>query len=404
MTTYALTPTDPFPTKLQPNDVIDLSPGIHFKPQSLPIAGTPDSPIIIRGQAGTICDGSIFGNFGGTPRAFWQVNDGAYRFESMDVRNVSNGGTNAAGIRTVKGNVQINKVRIRNCDMGVHSTDPEVLAIYNSDIQWNGRGANSHNIYSSGGELFVLEDSIIAYTLGGMNVKIRARTPYVRRNRIWYSKDGELQATYQENLVNGVMTSLLNGPGNDCYVEGNDFRTFADHWRSNKTRVCAFGNEGDPLKDRNGTLRLRYNTFTIAKNDQVIASLDSVNAGLELVGNLITGTQLLYRVRYATCGPILITPTTYQPLPTDTTKPQKPTNLTARQTQTAIILDWMPVSGAIDHYEVIAPYGPFSLGLETSYTCVAGLYAGRPYTFAVQAVTTSGVKSDPSDPVTIVRA
>ena len=413
------------PRRFEPGDVIELQPGIYRQFRQLPNAGTPENPVVIKCAVKWACtlDGGDF-NFAFTPRAAFEVPNGAYTFQDIDFRNISNGGQNASAIRCIAGQCIIEGNRIRNVSMGIHGTAPTLTIIRHNDIQWNGFGNNSHQIYLSGGENAIIEDNIIAHTVGGMNVKVRTRLATIRRNTILDSRDGEVQCG------NGPTTLQ---PGSDCLVENNVIRTLAKG-RGNCCRVIAFGHEGSPGTDRNGVLRFLNNSITTRNNVQILVSLDSVNAGLEARGNIIEGTNKLLRIRYGTSGPVTAEgnfvrsaegllpivgfPTLFEPpvgilplseapapAPTDTVKPTQPTELAATQSAKNIILTWNPSTddGGISHYEIIMPYGPYSMGAEPTYTVITANYPGRSYTFSVVAVDFAGNRSEPSESITLIR-
>lgn len=399
---------------LLPGDVVEVEPGIYHDARVWPIAGTPDEPITVRSMEPrkAIFDAEGI-NLQFTPRAIFQVPGGVYRFLDFKFRNASNN-ANAAAIRVIAGQAEVVGNHIRNCDMGVQTTNANLMVIRHNDIGWNGRGANSHNIYLSGGEHSIIEDNIIARTIGGMNVKVRTRLAEIRHNQILDSVDGEIHATY---------SSLTLQPGSDCIVEGNFIRTLAKG-RTNKLRVIAFGHEGSyPATDRNGTLFLRNNRIEMRDPQQIMVSLDSVNAALDAEGNSIEGSCNLIRVRYGSYAgnegrgnrikvngqqyefdacPLVFFPPPIPPV--DTTPPAPPSDLIATQMPTSVKLTWSPSpSTDVDHYEVIGPYGPFSMGDECAYAIVAGLYVGRSYTYSVVAVDPSGNASKSSTTVTFVR-
>ena len=429
--------------KLVAGDVVEIQPGTYTQVKQWPIAGMPASPVVVKclGPARCLFDAAGV-NLAFTPRAIFQVDDGAYTFIGpFSFRNAHNGGLNAAAVRTIRGTVVVDGVKIRNSDNGVTSSAATSITVRNSDIGWSGMGsAAGHSVYLSG-DRAVVEDNIFFRTIGGMHVKVRARDAVVRRNQILDSTDGEIQCG------NGLTTTT---PGADCVVVDNVIRTLAKG-RVNCCRVIAFGHEGRVGTDRNGTLRLYRNKITVSAPNQVVVSLDSVNAGFDAVDNTIEGTANLIRVRYGISGPITgrgnkVSPVLVPPLPVvgrysiidvlphlfvppsvvvagttpptqvpdttpptqvpDTTPPTQVTNVTFTVTPTTpIILTWTPSvdAGGIAYYEVMAPHGPFSMGDEPTFVHTGGIHPGRSYTYVVTAVDKAGNRSIPSEPITVVR-
>jgi len=417
------------PKILLDGDVIEVEPGIYHESKAWPKAGTFDNPVTVKAMEPlkTIFDGEGV-SFAGTPRALFEVGTagGSYIFQDFKYRNTHNGNNNASAVRVVAGMVRCYGVHARNCDIGVHSTNPEYMYIGESDICWNGRGSNSHNIYLSGGKTALVEKCRIEHTTGGINVKIRARYVSIKNSRICDSVDGEI------HLCQGPQTLE---PGADCLVENNFIRTLVSG-RANRARVIAIGNEGETAGgDRVGTLILRGNTIQMRHTDNICVSLDSAKAGLLTENNVIEGSIKLLRIRYgshagnAGSGNVFkrgnesfvfaefpeIFTAPYIP-PPDTTPPAPVTGLRAEQAgpagelgkpcppEASIRLFWEPSSSPdIDYYEVSAPYGPFSMGAECFFVDRAGLYHGRSYTYAVTAVDTNGNRSTASAAISVIR-
>jgi hypothetical protein len=413
------------PAKLLAGDIVEVQAGKYIDVKAWPIAGAVDNPVIVRcvGPGECLFDAGA-ANLAFTPRAIFEVANGAYHFLGpFYFRNAHNGGLNAAAIRVVSGSIEADGFKIRNCDNGVFSSATATsVTIRNFDIAWSGRGSGAgHSIYAAGAKL-VVEDGRFYRTIGGIHVKTRARDAFILRNAILDAVDGEVQCTSGPQTI---------APGADCMVEGNTIRTLAKG-RANCCRVIAFGHEGAAGTDRNGTLRLHGNKVTMNAPNQILASLDSVNAGLEAVGNDFQGTANLIRVRYGTSGPITgannrVSPTvipTPPPAPPgpwsiidvlpplfvppastaiDTTPPSQVTGLVGKWTATGIELSWTPATdaGGISHYEITAPYGPFGSDEATGFY----YYTSQPsITFTVLAVDKSGNRSElPSAPLVVVK-
>lgn len=393
------------PSTLAAGDIVEIQPGVYKEVRVWPLVGTPANPVIIRAAVRHSVTFDAAGvQLAFTPRAIFQVNDGAYTIQGIKFRNASNGGLNASAIRCVAGQLIVEDCWIRNCSMGIQTTAPSLVIIRGCDIGWCGFGNNSHNIYLSGGTESILEDNIIERSVGGINVKIRTRLSRVIRNKIWDSKDGELQfCDGPETLTTGA----------DAVAEDNDIRTLPTRNGGNIARVIAFGHEGKPDTDRIGTLRLINNKINLRSPSNICVSLDSLNAGLEAEDNVIEGvSNNLLRVRYASSSPVTATKnymgttpftgftlvyTPVVPPPPDFQAPPQPQNLQATQTAKTITLTWDPSTATdISHYEVDAPYGPYSMGDENFFTHVTNIYAGRSYNFKVIAVDKAGNRSLPA--------
>lgn len=400
-------------SSLTAGDEVEIRDGLYRDARAWPIAGTPGQPIVVRAaNFGKVMFDGADQTFSFTPRAIFQVNDGHYKFQGIKFRNATNGNLNAAAIRCVKGSLIVEDCWMRNCSMGIQTTDPYSVEIRRCNVGWCGFGNNSHNIYLSGGHKSIIEDSIFERTCGGINVKIRTRYAEVRRNRILNSIDGELQ------FCDGPETLEA---GADAICEENEIRTLVNRGRGNIARVVAFGHEGKPGTDRNGTLIFIRNKILLRNSAQILVSLDSLNAGLNSVENKIEGiSNKLIRVRYGTSGPVqglnnsirgelfqgwpeLYVPSA-PPLPPDITAPTIPKGLTVSQTNKTIVLNWEPSPESdIAYYEVDAPWGPYSMGNEPTFTHVTNIYPGRKYTFTVTAVDFAGNRSAPSEPISIVK-
>lgn len=420
------------PKLLQAGDIIEIQPGTYKDVKAWPIAGAADNPVIVRcvGPAHCIFDAGDT-NLQFTPRAIFEVADGAYSFLGpFSFRNAHNGGLSAAAIRIVKGTLEVDGQRgmkFRNCDNGIKSSvTMETAIIRNVDIQWCGRGsAAGHSIYIEGKKLTV-EDSYFERTIGGIHFKTRARDVTLRRSQLLDSTDGEIQ------LANGPNTIA---PGADALIEDNVIRTLAKG-RVNCCRVNAFGHEGTAGTDRNGILRYYRNKVIMNAPNQILFSLDSVNAGLDARDNDFQGSANLIRQRYGTSGPITgtnnrVSPTVlpappppppnpwaiFDVLPAlfvppaaaasvDTIPPSQVTGLVGTQTPTGIILSWQPSTdaGGIARYEIVTSYGPFSYGEnETSFYHVGDTVAGRTYTYQVIAVDRSENRATISAPFSYIR-
>lgn len=428
--TYSVGPGQTYATinalpKLVSGDIVEIQSGIYTDVKAWPIAGAPDNPVVVRCIGPAHCEFNAgTAQLAFTPRAIFEVADGAYHFRGpFYFRNAHNGGLNAAAIRVVRGAVEADGFKIRNCDNGVKSSfTASSVTIRNFDIGWSGKGsAAGHSVYLEGDHV-AIEDGRFNRTIGGIHVKTRARDSVIRRNQILDSVDGEVQCTSGSNTI---------APGADCLVEDNVIRTLAKG-RANCCRVIAFGHEGVAGTDRNGILRLHSNKVTMNAPNQILVSLDSVNAGLEAVGNDFQGTANLIRQRYGTSGPITgannrVSPTVLPVQPPappspwqiidvlpplfvppasvaiDTTPPSQVVGLVGRWTATGIELSWTPSvdAGGISHYEIIAPYGPYGSDEATGFYYFTS--SAAPVTFSVLAVDRAGNRGTSAGAITVVK-
>ena len=204
-----------------------------------------------------------------------------------DARNKS---VNAAGIRLIG----TKYVTIRNCiftgnDNGLFASgEISDLKVVDTKFLMNGRNAQSHNVYLSGGTSASFFNCDFIGTIGGQNLKSRVRSLSVLACRIEDSKNREL------DLVDGITTDRCEVVISGCKIvkrrsvfQGGKYIYLVDpdKWIANQ-HVIQFGIDSKHEYPVNGTLYLLNNTI-VTPYKYPIVTLSSPGANLVMVGNTV---------------------------------------------------------------------------------------------------------------------
>ena len=277
---------------LRAGDVVELASGTYKQVARWPCAGTPESPVIIRGVGPTrpIFDATGCAVTGERtiPRACLQTDGVNVVVEHLEFTNARNG-DNGSGFRAsspvdaVTATVMLRDCVIHDCDMGVQSDGGHHLIIDGCNISKNGSPKNlgySHNLY-----LFsrwaTIRGSWIHDSAGGYNIKTRCHYVELFYNLISDSAEGEV------DLVNSDLTEQ---PNSNAVMIGNVVVSKQRLPGANKTRFLRFGDES---KAHRGTLYAFHNTFIAGTPDIRFLSIDTPESAIIACNNVMWGSGWL---------------------------------------------------------------------------------------------------------------
>jgi len=288
---YQLSPASDL-TKVPPlraGDIVELASGTYKQVVRWPCAGTPESPIVIRGVGAKRplfdATGCAVTGERTIPRACMQIDGVNVVVEHLEFTNARNG-NNGSGFRAwspadaLTATVVLRDCVIHDCDMGVQSDGGHHLVIESCDIFNNGTPKNlgySHNLY-----LFnrwtTIRGSWIHDSAGGYNVKTRCHYVELLYNLISNSAEGEI------DLANSDLTEQ---PHSNAVMIGNVVVSKERLPGSNKTRFVRFGDES---KAHRGTLYAFHNTFIAGTADIRFFSIDAADSAIIACNNLLWGS------------------------------------------------------------------------------------------------------------------
>lgn len=262
---------------------IYLVPAIYVTKSNLTFVGMEGRPIL----DGT---GFNYSGIGSTPRAIFQINQGAngVTIENLELRGAHNDSHNGAGVRINQGNqAVIRRCTIHNNDMGIMSngngSDPSSASgqmIEFCSIYFNGDISNpgfNHNLYLGGSDATVrfcdIHDS-----LTGHNLKSRAHFNLLQYNFIHDSANREL------DLVDAWDTSRQNS---HAVLMGNLIVKKLN--MSGNRGVIHFGQDGSGHHD--GTLYLLNNTIVTSYVSDVVQLSTAPSAAVIINNVIFNGSQ-----------------------------------------------------------------------------------------------------------------
>jgi hypothetical protein len=391
-------------------DLIEIYPGFYPGTKTFRASNTCDKPITVRGIGNPVIDGD-----GSSARGLLEFEGGCFVLEDLTAQNIFNGNLNSCGIRsTTAKSLTVRRVKIRNTDMGIFSSDPSgEIIVEHCDIGYNGRGPLGHNLYLHG-QHAVLRQNHIHHSLGGQNVKIRNRTAELIGNYIHDGNDGEVEF---------VESPFTIDPGADAVMDGNLVVGKVNRGEgANRQRFINFGHSGIVGTDRAGTLYLRNNTLIARNVLNIFVTLASPNAALVSDNNAYFGSKELLRDRYGSKGVIsksdfwqavgLPVAARFSPAPPIL---PAPVNLKAENGMAGkskiVNLSWDAVPNAsyyviysrrMNSAGVVGPLRLWGSADSNSFRDLGPMYAGKSNSYVVMAVNAEDVESPSSASVSIV--